>query len=116
MALRLFQLFQFLVTLFFRLPRLNKHCIPKRKEPIFILHCRLISLQDEFPAGKSADEHDKGRLGQVKISDKTDLTSILIEKIKNGDNKAWEELISQYEDYIHSRAWEKIKRNMCLTV
>ena len=46
----------------------------------------------------------------MKISDKTDLTSILIEKIKNGDNKAWEELISQYEDYIHSRAWKKIKR------
>ena len=36
-------------------------------------------------------------------------TNILIEKVKNGDNKAWEELISQYEDYIHSRAWEKIK-------
>lgn len=43
------------------------------------------------------------------MSDKTDLTSILIEKIKNGDNKAWEELISQYEDYIHSRAWARIK-------
>lgn len=36
-------------------------------------------------------------------------TNILIEKIKSGDNKAWEELIRQYEDYIHSRAWEKIK-------
>lgn len=36
-------------------------------------------------------------------------TNILIEKIKKGDNKAWEELISQYENYIHSRAWEKIK-------
>ena len=36
-------------------------------------------------------------------------TNILIEKIKRGDNKAWEELLSQYENYIHSRAWEKIK-------
>ena len=35
-------------------------------------------------------------------------TNILIEKIRNGNNKAWEELISQYKGYIHSRAWEKI--------
>ena len=40
---------------------------------------------------------------------KNDQTNILIEKIRSGDNKAWEELISQYENYIHSRAWEKIK-------
>ena len=36
-------------------------------------------------------------------------TNMLIEKIKSGDNKAWEELISQYEGYIHSRAWARIK-------
>lgn len=43
------------------------------------------------------------------MNNQNDQTNILIEKIRNGNNKAWEELISQYEGYIHSRAWEKIK-------
>lgn len=42
------------------------------------------------------------------MNNQNDQTNILIEKIRNGDNKAWEELISQYKGYIHSRAWEKI--------
>ena len=43
------------------------------------------------------------------MNNQNDQTNILIEKIRNGDNKAWEELISRYEGYIHSRAWKKIK-------
>lgn len=43
------------------------------------------------------------------MNNQNDQTNILIEKIRNGNNKAWEELISQYKGYIHSRAWEKIK-------
>ena len=45
----------------------------------------------------------------MSMNNQNDQTNMLIEKIRNGDNKAWEELISQYEGYIHSRAWEKIK-------
>lgn len=45
----------------------------------------------------------------MSMNNQNDQTNILIEKIKNGNNKAWEELISRYEGYIHSRAWEKIK-------
>lgn len=37
------------------------------------------------------------------MNNQNDQTNILIEKIRNGNNKAWEELISQYEGYIHSR-------------
>ncbi|MCR4989536.1 MAG: WYL domain-containing protein [Lachnospiraceae bacterium] len=38
----------------------------------------------------------------------TDQTNKLIERIKRGDNDAWEELYRQYEKYIHSRAWNRI--------
>lgn len=42
------------------------------------------------------------------MNNQNNQTNILIEKIRNGNNKAWEELISQYKGYIHSRARKKI--------
>lgn len=33
------------------------------------------------------------------MNNQNDQTNILIEKIRNGDNKAWEELISQYKGF-----------------
>ncbi len=42
------------------------------------------------------------------MENRIDRTNELIEKIKSGDNEAWEELVRQYENYIHSRAWSKI--------
>lgn len=41
-------------------------------------------------------------------NDQIDRTNALIERIRSGDNEAWEELVRQYEGYIHSRAWSKI--------
>lgn len=49
------------------------------------------------------------RGASLNMNNQNGQTNILIEKIRNGNNKAWEELISQYKGYIHSRAWEKIK-------
>lgn len=46
--------------------------------------------------------------GDMNKNDQTERTNALIEKIKSGDNEAWEELVKQYEGYIHSRAWSKI--------
>lgn len=46
--------------------------------------------------------------GKMNINDQIDRTNALIEKIKSGDNNAWEELVRQYEGYIHSRAWSRI--------
>ena len=42
------------------------------------------------------------------MENRTNRTNELIEKIKSGDNEAWEDLVKQYENYIHSRAWNKI--------
>ena len=33
----------------------------------------------------------------------------LIEQIKEGDNSAWEELCSNFEDYVHNCAWNRLK-------
>ena len=46
--------------------------------------------------------------GKMNINDQIDRTNALIEKIRSGDNNAWEELVRQYEGYIHSRAWSRI--------
>lgn len=34
---------------------------------------------------------------------------ILLEKIKSGDNAAWEELYGSFEDFIHNEAWSQLK-------
>ncbi|MCR4655257.1 MAG: WYL domain-containing protein [Lachnospiraceae bacterium] len=44
---------------------------------------------------------DEDRLNNGQINE-------LIKRIQGGDNDAWKELIRQYEDYIHSRAWSRI--------
>ncbi len=33
----------------------------------------------------------------------------LLSRAKSGDNEAWSELVKQYEAYVHSRAWNRIK-------
>ena len=48
-------------------------------------------------------------IGNMNRNDQIDRTNELIERIRGGDNEAWEELVRQYEDYIHSRAWSRIK-------
>ena len=62
---KLFQVcFPVLVGLF----HLKEHCITKRKKPVLGFNCSLISIQNEIAPCKSADQHDKGRLGQMEIS------------------------------------------------
>lgn len=33
----------------------------------------------------------------------------LIKKAKNGDNEAWKDLCDNYKDYVHKRAWDRLK-------
>ena len=34
----------------------------------------------------------------------------LVLKAKSGDNAAWESLYHHFEKYVHSRAWERLKK------
>jgi len=48
---------------------LDKHSIAKGKEAVAFSFCYLVCPQDGFPAGKGTDQHQQGRLGEVKIGD-----------------------------------------------
>ena len=46
-----------------------QHGVAVAVEPVFVLYCVAIGLEDEVAAGKCADQHQEGGAGKVEVGD-----------------------------------------------